>query len=216
MTDDVMTQQQYVDHWDRLAGRARLGDDDAFTQLVERFDRQLYAFAYRQVRDADIAAEMTQETWIKAYRAIGRTEEGTNVNAWLHRICVNACLDWLRRRQRLRFGEWEPTKHDHLLRAERDDQPEEATIKTEATDAVRRTLDRMSERHRTALMMREYQGMSCEEIGQVMDLSRSAVKSMLFRAREEFRRVYRKDPTAPDVIDRSGVQIERPALRPTG
>lgn len=69
--------------------------------------------------------------------------------------------------------------------------PEREAIRSETQELVQRVLTQMNPRHRLALILREYEGLSCEEIGQIMGLSRSAVKSVLFRAREEFRRIYR-------------------------
>ena len=170
--------------------RAKQGDQAAFEALLQRYERQIYSFIYRMMGDADDAYDLTQDCFIKAYKALNRTSDDLNVSAWLHRIASNACLDVLRRRQRLRWLPWEAPKHDHLLLSTPLDDPERSAISQETRVVVQRVLNKMSHRHRTALILREYEGLSCEEIGEVMGLSRSAVKSMLFRAREEFRRVY--------------------------
>jgi RNA polymerase sigma-70 factor (ECF subfamily) len=170
--------------------RAKQGDQAAFEAILQRYERQIYSFIYRMMGDPDDAYDLTQDCFIKAYKALGRTSDDLNVSAWLHRIASNACLDVLRRRQRLRWLPWEAPKHDHLLLSTPLDDPERSAISQETRASVQRALIRMSHRHRTALILREYEGLSCEEIGEVMGLSRSAVKSMLFRAREEFRRVY--------------------------
>jgi RNA polymerase sigma-70 factor (ECF subfamily) len=170
--------------------RAKQGDQTAFEAIFQRYERQIYSFIYRMMGDPDDAYDLTQDCFIKAFKALGRTSDDLNVSAWLHRIAANACLDVLRRRQRLRWLPWEAPKHDHLLLSTPIDDPERSAISQETRVAVQQVLNRMSHRHRTALILREYEGLSCEEIGEVMGLSRSAVKSMLFRAREEFRRVY--------------------------
>lgn len=170
--------------------RAKQGDQTAFEAIFQRYERQIYSFIYRMMGDPDDAYDLTQDCFIKAFKALARTSDDLNVSAWLHRIASNACLDVLRRRQRLRWLPWEAPKHDHLLLSTPVDDPERSAISQETRAAVQQVLNRMSHRHRTALILREYEGLSCEEIGQVMGLSRSAVKSMLFRAREEFRRVY--------------------------
>jgi RNA polymerase sigma-70 factor (ECF subfamily) len=177
--------------------RAKQGDQAAFEAIFQRYERQIYSFIYRMMGDADDAYDLTQDCFVKAFRALGRTSEDLNVSAWLHRIASNACLDVLRRRQRLRWLPWDAPKHDHLLISTPIDDPERSAISQETRVTVQRVLDRMSHRHRLALILREYEGLSCEEIGDVMGLSRSAVKSMLFRAREEFRRVYGVVDQAP-------------------
>jgi RNA polymerase sigma-70 factor, ECF subfamily len=175
---------------DVWVSQAKAGDQAAFEQLVYRYERQIYSFVYRMMGDADDAYDLTQDCFVRAYRSIGSTNNDLNVSAWLHRIASNACLDVLRRRKRIRWMPWDNTKHEHLLDDSGIDDPERATVALETSSAVQETLNKMSPRNRAALIMREYEGMSCEEIGEILGLSRSAVKSVLFRGREEFRKLY--------------------------
>jgi RNA polymerase sigma-70 factor (ECF subfamily) len=169
--------------------RARSGDAAAFEALLTRYERQIYAYIYRMMGgNPDDAQDLTQETFLKAYRALGRTSDDLNVSAWLHRIASNSCLDELRRRQRIRWQPWDMMKHDRLLRGKAGENPERSMIRQEAEGAVQTILNRMSARNKQALVLREYEGLSCEDIGEIMGISRSAVKSVLFRAREEFRK----------------------------
>ena len=98
-------------------------------------------------------------------------------------------MDLLRRRQRVRWLPWETAKHDRPS-ARAEDDPERTLLGGETQTAVQRVLAAMSPRNRQAMILREYEGLSCEDIGEVMGVSRSAVKSMLFRGREEFRKLY--------------------------
>ena len=191
-----LTEQGWVE-------RAKQGDQAAFEVIFQRYERQIYSFIYRMMGDPDDAYDLTQDCFIKAYKALSRTSDDLNVSAWLHRIAANACLDVLRRRQRLRWLPWEAPKHDQLLLSTPTDDPERSALSQETRVAVQQVLNRMSHRHRAALILREYEGLSCEEIGAVMGLSRSAVKSMLFRARDEFKRLYGALET-PVVPARSG------------
>lgn len=172
--------------------RAKQGDQAAFEAIFQRYERQIYGFIFRIMGNPDDANDLTQECFIRAYRALGATSDDLNISAWLHRIASNACLDVLRRRQRIRWLPWESHKHEHLLHGKPLDDPERNALSNEAQAAVQRVLQHMTPRNRMALVLREYEGLSCEEIGQIMGLSRSAVKSVLFRGREEFRKVYRK------------------------
>jgi RNA polymerase sigma-70 factor (ECF subfamily) len=169
--------------------RAKAGDQAAFAALFNRYERRIYSFTYRMMGNADDAADLTQDTFLKAYRALGKTDEELNVNAWLHRIASNACMDVLRRRQRIRWLPWEGAKHERAS-SQREDDPEGTLIGDETQRAVGRVLQAMSPRNRQAMVLREYEGLSCEDIGEIMGVSRSAVKSILFRGREEFRRLY--------------------------
>ena len=171
--------------------RAKEGDQAAFEAIFQRYERQIYGFIYRMMGNPEDASDLTQECFIRAYKALPQTSVDLNVPAWLHRIASNACLDVLRRRQRIRWLPWETHKHEHLLHGKPIDDPERTALSSETQVLVQRILNQMSPRNRMALVLREYEGMSCEDIGEIMGLSRSAVKSVLFRGREEFRKLYR-------------------------
>jgi RNA polymerase sigma-70 factor, ECF subfamily len=171
--------------------RAKAGDQTAFAEIFARYERRIYAFVYRMMGNSDDAFDLTQETFLKAYRALDKTDEELNVNAWLHRIASNACMDVLRRRQRIRWLPWEGAKHERSS-TRREDDPEETLIGDETQQLVGKVLAQMSPRNRQAMVLREYEGLSCEDIGEIMGVSRSAVKSILFRGRDEFRRIYQQ------------------------
>jgi RNA polymerase sigma-70 factor (ECF subfamily) len=171
--------------------RARAGDQAAFEALFQRYERPIYGFIYRLMGNTEDANDLTQECFIRAYKALPQTSPELNVSAWLHRIASNACMDVLRRRQRIRWLPWETHKHESLLQGRTLDEPERRVLSSETQLSVQWVLNQMSPRNRTALVLREYEGMSCEDIGAIMGLSRAAVKSVLFRGREEFRKLYR-------------------------
>ncbi|HLI50275.1 MAG TPA: RNA polymerase sigma factor [Thermomicrobiaceae bacterium] len=170
--------------------RAKEGDQAAFEAIFERYSRQIYGYIYRMMGNPEDADELTQECFIRAYKSLSHTSQELKLSAWLHRIASNACLDVLRRRQRIRWLPWESHKHEHLLHARPLDDPERNALSQETQLIVQHVLNQMNPRNRMALVLREYEGMSCEDIGQVMALSRSAVKSVLFRGRQEFRHIY--------------------------
>ncbi|MCC6629384.1 MAG: sigma-70 family RNA polymerase sigma factor [Chloroflexi bacterium] len=171
----------------RWVERARAGDRAAFEAIVARYERQIYAFVYRMLGDADDACDLTQDCFVKAYQALPRIRRELNVSAWLHRIAANACLDVLRRRQRLRWLPWHGPTHDPLVLSGPADDPEHRALSQEARVSVQHVLDQLKPRHRLALILREVDGLSCQEIGAVMGMSPAAVKSTLYRARLEFR-----------------------------
>ncbi len=168
--------------------RARHGDARSFEALVRRYERQIYGYIYRimggNAADAD---DLTQETFVKAYRALGRTADVLHVSAWLHRIAANCCRDEMRRRKRNRCQSWDANVHEPLVRDGIGESPEALVLRKEADERVQAVLDGMRPRNKQALVLREYAGLSCQDIGSMMGISHKAVKSMLFRAREEFR-----------------------------
>jgi RNA polymerase sigma-70 factor (ECF subfamily) len=147
---------------DVWVSRAKAGDQAAFEAIVQRYERQIYNFVYRMMGDADDAYDLTQDCFVRAYRSLGNTNTELNISAWLHRIASNACLDVLRRRQRIRWLPWDPTKHDNMLEAHASDNPERTSEAGETSLQVQAILNRMSDRNRLALVLREYEGLSCE------------------------------------------------------
>jgi RNA polymerase sigma-70 factor (ECF subfamily) len=182
----------YTALWDEslLIEKARLGDEAAFAAIYEHYEKPIYAFIYRLMGNAEDAFDLTQDVFLKAFKALSRTTPDLNLSAWLHRIASNACMDVLRRRKIVRWLPWDPTEHANITPAHVEDEPEYNVEQHEIQHQVQRTLNRMSEKYRLCLVLREYQEMSCDEIADVIKVSRSAVKSLLFRAREQFREIY--------------------------
>ena len=205
----VMTSEEAA--W---VARAKAGDQAAFAELFTRYERRIYSFIYRMMGNPEDAFDLTQETFLKAYRALGKTDAELNVNAWLHRIAANACTDVLRRRRWVRWLPWEALDRDDL--GERlDGDPADALLGAETRQAVQRTLLSQPPHYRRALLLREHEGLSCEELGAALGLSAAAAKSLLFRAREDFRRRYGAGGLASDggaATDgrRSGRTMARP------
>ena len=173
--------------------RAQEGDSVAFEAIYNRYERRLYAFIYRLMGNSEDAYDLTQDTFVKAYTALPRTAPDLNLSAWLHRIAANSCMDVLRRRKLIRWLPWETFDTNPALEPAADDDPVGEYNQVETSGEVQQVLSKLTPKHRMSLVLKEFQGMSCDEIGDVMGMSRSAVKSLLFRAREEFRQVYVKE-----------------------
>ncbi len=172
--------------------RARQGDEAAFSAIYERYERPIYGLVYRLMGNPDDAFDITQDVFVKAYKALSKTSPDLNLSAWLHRIASNACMDVLRRRKIVRWLPWDPGEHANITPAGDQDEPEKRLAGRETREQVQAVLNQMSERYRLCLVLREYQDLSCEEIAEVLGTSRQAVKSMLFRAREQFREIYER------------------------
>lgn len=189
---------QYTDLWDEATciERARQGDQTAFAEIYQHFERPIYSLIYRLMGNTEDAFDITQDVFVKAYKALSKTSPDLNLSAWLHRIASNTCLDVLRRRKIVRWLPWDPTEHANITPASESDEPERRLMGEETRLQVQAVLNQMNERYRLCLILREYQELSCEEIADVMGTSRQAVKSMLFRARDQFRDIYEKQQVA--------------------
>jgi RNA polymerase sigma-70 factor, ECF subfamily len=168
--------------------------EDAFIEHYPAVFRQVQ----RLMRDPDDSYDLTLTAWEKAQRAWERRPiVAVEVKPWLFRIARNACVDELRRRQLVR---WEPLERERggeetsqgraaLLSSDRDD-PEREALRSERVALVRQALGRLPTRYRTCLLLRETEGLSCEEIGVQLGLSSGAVRTTLCRARQRLRAEY--------------------------
>ena len=172
--------------------------EDAFATHYSAVFRQVQ----RLMRDPDDSYDLTLTAWEKAHRAWDRRPAvAVEVKPWLFRIARNACVDELRRRQLVRWEPLEGTRglmRDNgeapvapaaLLSSDTND-PEREALRSERADLVRRALRRLPTRYRTCLLMREAEGLSCEEIGSRMHLSSGAVRTTLCRARQRLKTEY--------------------------
>jgi RNA polymerase sigma-70 factor (ECF subfamily) len=161
-----------------LAGR-----EARFEQLFGEYHGEIHIYLCRLVGDDRQAEDLAQDAFVKAYRALARLPKEANARAWLYRIATNTALDWLRRR---RLISWLPL-------FDRDSHPAVSSSFAESSlesVAVRQALAQLPSRYRVPLVMYACQDLSTQEIADILQISRGAVKTRLFRAREKFRRLY--------------------------
>ena len=169
--------------------RCGRGDDGAFEEIVRRYQRRVASLAFRYLGSAADAEDVAQEVFLRIHRARGRYAATARLSTWIHRITVNASLNLLRRR-RVRRAVDAPMPDAGAAgegRAEFEDpgaaRPLDALEEGELVEVLRRIVDELPERQRTAILLNKYQGLSYEDTAAVLELSLPAVKSLLTRAR---------------------------------
>ena len=163
------------------------GNVNDFEKLVTAYEKNVYNIALRMVGDPDDAADMTQETFIKAYRALSSFRGDSKFSSWLYRIASNVCLDFLRSRSRHPQVSLSTVDEDDRATFELPDMrqnPEEQLMKKLSMEAVRRGLEQLPEQQRQILVLRELGGLSYAELAQTLGLEEGTVKSRIFRARK--------------------------------
>jgi RNA polymerase sigma factor (sigma-70 family) len=174
--------------WDQPAvSRPAIDPREAeFARIFEEFSAPIYNYVLRMVADADRAADITQDTFIKAYRKLDTLTDATSTRSWLFRIATNTAIDDMRRRRMVT-----PMGDDHPVFANRPDQrpgPEAQVMAATLDERVQRALLRLRPNHRQCLLLSDLEDMSAQQISEVMDLSYAAVRTLLCRARGEMRR----------------------------
>lgn len=177
-----------------LICRAKNGDQAAFGQLLERYEKPVYHQALRLVGRAEDAADVAQEVFFKAWRGLPAFQGDSSFSTWLYRLTGNAAIDFLRREKKRRGDV--PLDDGGLgwdcQAADPAPTPERALEQRELQRAVAQGLARLTEEHRMILVLREVNGASYEEIGRILDLPPGTVKSRLARARLALARLLRE------------------------
>src|SRR5688572_11679358 len=166
--------------------QARGGDQDAFRVLVDRHSRSIYRLAYRMTGKNEDAEDVVQETFVRAYRQLGRFESRSNFATWLYRIGFNCAIDYMRARPHRETAETHETL-DLLPRAQQGPSLEDLVYAGEVGECVHVALNELSAQERAAFLMRHYQGCSIEEICVALDLKTNAAKHSIFRAVKKMR-----------------------------
>ncbi|HMA37013.1 MAG TPA: RNA polymerase sigma factor [Chloroflexia bacterium] len=166
-----------------LVSRAQAGDREAFAALFDRYQTPIVNYLYRIVGDWETAHDLAQDSFLKAYQALGRTEPDLQIGPWLYRIATNTGLDALRRRKRIT---WVPFLEEFDPPAPGGDP---GTI-VPNQDAVHRALQEVPTDHRIALVLHLHQGLSYKEIGALLGIAPNLVAVRVFRGRERFIKAY--------------------------
>ena len=161
---------------------AQLGDTNAFGQLVVRHQRTVFNIAYRLTGNRQEAEDVAQDTFVKAYQALGRFDPQRPFAPWLYRIATNTALNWTKRRHP------EATVNEEITIADAAPNPESQTIANETSERLRAAIAELSPNYRAAIELRHFQGLSYQEMSQVLGIPLSDVKSWLFRARRRLRK----------------------------
>lgn len=173
----------------------RSGDVSAFEQIYKLHHRYVHAQARRVICDAHRAEDITQEAFLRLVRQLLSTDGHIKLRAWLHRTATNLAIDEHRRSRTVQQYQEQRSPIEELHRTlERHDKghPEQEAESSEVRRAIRDVIDTLPERYRAILALRELEGLDYISIAQVMNLSVSAVESLLFRARRRFTEVYQQ------------------------
>jgi RNA polymerase sigma-70 factor (ECF subfamily) len=168
--------------------RVQQGDKSAFDFLVIKYQHKIIQLVNRYVKDPSEAQDVAQEAFIKAYRALGNFRGDSAFYTWLYRIAINTAKNYLVSRSR-RSSDYHVDIQDaealeNAPQLQGMETPERLLLNQEIIDTIKTAIDKLPEEMRTAIMLREFEGMSYEEIAEAMDCPVGTVRSRIFRARE--------------------------------
>jgi RNA polymerase sigma-70 factor (ECF subfamily) len=166
------------------------GDLDSFNQLVLRWERPIYALAYRVIGREEDARDVAQETFLRAFRALKGFKGQAKFSSWLYRITLNLCRDWIRRERRTPLAQ-APEGVDLIElagEATPSESIEELVGQRQLARAVSKAMAQLPEEQRTAIILKEYHGLTFQEIAELLDCPLSTVKTRLYQGLSVVRR----------------------------
>src|SRR5262245_5324848 len=173
-----------------LVARSISGDSDSFNELILRWERPIYALAYRTIGREEDARDVCQETFLRAFRALPGFRGQAKFSSWLYRIALNLCRDWVRRERRAPVVQ--PPEHIDLMELSAQTEPSESiedlVARRDQARAVERAMQLLSAEQRTAIVLKEYHGLTFQEIADVVGCPLSTVKTRLYQGLTVLRR----------------------------
>lgn len=172
---------------------AQAGNRDAFRLLVERHSRAIFRLGFRMTANEADAEEVVQESFLRAYRSLGRFQARASFSTWLHRIAANCAFDLLQRRKQepqpsLAPAEDDPEQSPEERLPSPDAGPERRLLSLELNARIGAAMKQLTAVERTAFVLRHFEGRSIEEISQTLELRTGAAKNTIFRAVQKLRR----------------------------
>jgi RNA polymerase sigma-70 factor (ECF subfamily) len=198
---------------EELVARSRGGDVDSFNQLILRWERPIYALAYRVIGREEEARDVCQEAFLRAFRALPGFKGQAKFSSWLYRITLNLCRDWIRRQRRTPVSQM-PEDVDAVEFASETgpvESIEDLVARRELSAVVEEAMALLPDEQRTAIILKEYHGMTFQEIADLQGCPLSTVKTRLYQGLSVLRRHLSRHPSAgPELprVSNNRVRIE--------
>ena len=188
-----------------LVARSRGGDVDSFNQLILRWERPIYALAYRVIGREEDARDVCQDTFLRAFRALPVFKGEAKFSSWIYRIALNLCRDWIRRQRRTPVVQMPEDAEAVERMAVRDpvESIEDLVARKELSAVVAEAMAVLPEEQRTAIILKEYHGMTFQEIAELQGCPLSTVKTRLYQGLTVLRRNLEKQGRMAPAVKRA-------------
>ena len=175
----------------KLVEEFRGGNMDAFNALVENWQQRIHRFAYRYFASHDEAMEITQKTFIKAYKKLHTLDDAQKFSSWIYRIANNLCLDELKRAGRKRSSSMESLTN-HPVAQSIAENPDRPIQQQELGSILQQALNQLPAEQRIVVIMKEYEGLKFREIADILDEPENTVKSRMYYGLSSLRKIFDK------------------------
>ena len=190
---------------EELVAKTVAGDAESFNQLIKRWERPIYALAYRTIGRDEDARDVCQETFLRAFRALPGFKGQAKFSSWLYRIALNLCRDWIRRQRRAPVSQMPEDMDATEMASEAGpvESIEDLVARRELSAIVEEAMSELSEEQRTAIILKEYHGMTFQEIADMQGCPLSTVKTRLYQGLSLLRRrLEQQGQVMPELVKR--------------
>lgn len=168
------------------------GDQRAFAEIVDMYQDKLYHMAYRMLFNRQEAEDVVQESFLRVYKNLDRYDDEMKFSTWIYRIATNLCIDQLRKRKPVYSLDAESSEHEGLdgyaMVPSDDRTPESELVLSDTQRIIRQAIETLPPKYKTVMVLRYLQEMSLQEIGEVLDMPVTTVKTRVHRGREFLRK----------------------------
>ena len=181
-----------------LIAKAKAGNENAFRQLVVRYQKKVFYLAYRMTKDKDAADDLAQETFIRTYQALGRFKENYPFYTYIYRICMNLSINY-HRRQKLTVYESRTENWEEILEKQGIFPESISTKEEKVLSQLEAEIDRLSPDYKAVVVLKFYENLSCQEIAKTLEIPLGTVLSRLARARQKLAQALQKKEAAGEM-----------------
>lgn len=176
---------------------ARDGDRGAFAEIVDLYKDRIYQLGYRMLGNAQEAEDVTQETFIRVYLNLTKYDLGRKFSTWIYRIGTNLCIDRLRQRKHTlsldaetggAHGDGDSGTDGYAMLASKEATPEDQAMMSETKDQLKKAIDQLPEKYRSVIVLRYFHDLTLQEIGDVLNMPVTTIKTRVHRGRDYLRR----------------------------
>ena len=179
-----------------IVERVIAGDTDSFSILLDKYQDRIYSAVLNYVYNPDDAVDVTQEAFVKAYTKLTSFNRSSAFYTWIYRIAVNAAIDFLRKKKSRPADSLDDARYTQLglepVSKDPASDPDKALVRSDGKRALREAISRLSDKLRSVIVLHDVEGLSQEEVAEVLQVPIGTVKSRVSRARAELRHILRE------------------------
>lgn len=174
-----------------LVKRFKSKDMEAFDQIFNKYHKSIFYYIYKMAFNTEVAEDITQDTFVKVYKHLSKADDDIKLSTWIYKIAYHTFIDYTRK-NKVTFELIDNVEYENPAFTSNQDNPEATYLNVELRNKINKTMQKLNSRYKSVLTLREYNNLSYKEIAAILDLSETAVKSLIHRARLEFQKIFKE------------------------